>query len=153
MSDSGGTSAPVAARGILVVLGAPNSYNFIYSRFPSTAGSGPSPPGSARRSSPGTGCFVGRKGISRQERDTAGKSQIGWSCELGRKAGGCQRNPQLAAGPFVLFARFFFCKTFSEVSRMFSKSFLGIPASNVSRTAGWQKMRLLLAESCKCSWT
>ena len=31
MSDSGRTSAPVAAYGILVALGAPNSYNFIYS--------------------------------------------------------------------------------------------------------------------------
>jgi hypothetical protein len=34
MAASGRTSAPVAACGILVVLGAPNSYNFIYSRFP-----------------------------------------------------------------------------------------------------------------------
>ena len=34
MAASGRTSAPVAACGILVALGAPNSYNFIYSRFP-----------------------------------------------------------------------------------------------------------------------
>jgi len=34
MAASGRTSAPVAACGILVALGAPNSYNSIYSRFP-----------------------------------------------------------------------------------------------------------------------
>jgi hypothetical protein len=34
MAASGRTSAPVAACGILLALGAPNSYNFIYSRFP-----------------------------------------------------------------------------------------------------------------------
>ena len=34
MAASGRNSAPVAACGILVALGAPNSYNFIYSRFP-----------------------------------------------------------------------------------------------------------------------
>jgi hypothetical protein len=42
-------SAPVAACGILVVLGAPNSYNFIYSRFPfnGSIGAFPSEPRSA----------------------------------------------------------------------------------------------------------
>jgi hypothetical protein len=44
MAACGRTSAPVAACGILVALGAPNSYNFIYSWFPSAARSGPSPP-------------------------------------------------------------------------------------------------------------
>src|ERR1017187_5352080 len=34
MAASCRTSAPVAACGILLALGAPDSYNFIYSRFP-----------------------------------------------------------------------------------------------------------------------
>src|ERR1019366_5826989 len=42
------------------------SYNFIYSRFPPTARSGPSSPGRARLSSSSSGGFLGRKGIRRQ---------------------------------------------------------------------------------------
>src|ERR1017187_3866958 len=74
----GGPSAPVANWGVLGFPEASSSYNFIYSRFPSTAGSGPSSPSRARLSSPCSGCFVGRKGISRQVSGTAaGRSTNG----------------------------------------------------------------------------
>src|ERR1035438_6578751 len=45
------------------------SYNFIYSRFPPTARSGPSSPSRARLSSSSSGCFLGRKGIRDRYRE------------------------------------------------------------------------------------
>src|ERR1039457_7288765 len=48
----GAPSAPVANWCVLGFPEASSSYNFIYSRFPSTPGSGPSSPSRARLSSP-----------------------------------------------------------------------------------------------------
>src|ERR1035437_8165731 len=61
--DFGAPSAPVANWGVLGFPEALTIYNFIYSRFPSTAGSGLNLR-AARRPSPSSGCFVGRKGFA-----------------------------------------------------------------------------------------
>src|ERR1035437_3834262 len=57
---------PVATCSALWNPEAVASYNFIYSRFPPTARSGPSSPSPARLSSSSSGGFLGRKGIRRQ---------------------------------------------------------------------------------------
>src|ERR1019366_1247169 len=63
MFDFGAPSVPVANWGVLGFPEALTIYNFIYSRFPSTAGSGLNLR-AARRPSPSSGCFVGRKGFA-----------------------------------------------------------------------------------------
>src|SRR5450759_404402 len=69
MAAPGQPRAPVATGGFLMLLSAFYSYNFIYSRFPPTARSGPSSPSRARVSSSSSGCFLGRKGIRDRYRE------------------------------------------------------------------------------------
>src|ERR1039458_2754926 len=69
MAAPGQPRAPVATGGFLMLLWAFYSYNFIYSRFPPTARSGPSSPSRARLSSSSSGCFLGRKGIRDRYRE------------------------------------------------------------------------------------
>src|ERR1017187_2477730 len=69
MAAPGQPRAPVATGGFLMLLSAFYSYNFIYSRFPPPARSGPSSPSRARLSSSSSGCFLGRKGIRDRYRE------------------------------------------------------------------------------------
>src|ERR1039458_2363939 len=69
MAAPGQPRAPVATGGFLMLLWAFYSDNFIYSRFPPTARSGPSSPSRARLSSSSSGCFLGRKGIRDRYRE------------------------------------------------------------------------------------
>src|ERR1039458_7142700 len=69
MAAPGQPRAPVATGGFLMLLWAFYSYNFIYSRFPPTARSGPSSPSRARLSSSSSGYFLGRKGIRDRYRE------------------------------------------------------------------------------------
>src|ERR1035437_1492219 len=69
MAAPGQPRTPVATGGFLMLLQALYSYNFIYSRFPPTARSGPSSPSRARLSSSSSGYFLGRKGIRDRYRE------------------------------------------------------------------------------------
>src|ERR1039458_9781182 len=69
MAAPGQPRAPVATGGFLLLMRPFYSYNFIYSRFPPTARSGPSSPSRARLSSSSSGCFLGRKGIRDRYRE------------------------------------------------------------------------------------
>jgi hypothetical protein len=72
------------------------SYNFIYSRFPPTARSGPSSPNRARLSSSSSGCFLGRKGIRRQVQGGAiSQNAVSGQCTRsisGASAGPCRKH-------------------------------------------------------------
>src|SRR5450759_1132207 len=76
MAAPGQPRAPVATGGFLMLLSALYSYNFIYSRFPPTARSGPSSPSRARLSSSSSGCFLGSKGIRDRYRDSLSTATI-----------------------------------------------------------------------------